>query len=261
MKDFVFNKEVKMGKYLANRGKADESGTSRALSLPPHACVAYANMLDDPASEPPYRWRVPYVVIYKANTSTLKDLVIEPQKLLVRGSDYKLNLVNYYIPKQINPALRRVIDICGGDIDAWYTAMPKQRLRSRIVAYESYRPNTHQSNSSSSSKGAAVQTTLRDYFATTVCYLCNGEVPVAAAGASMLPDLCSSCMVNQCSTMSVLHNRLSNHQREESKYRDRCNSCVKTHPQISSMFELGKLIGTLLLLLTQLHIQLLIHIY
>jgi hypothetical protein len=48
LQDYIFSKEVKIGHY---RG-----------SPPPGAEVAMAAMLKDPMAEPPYKWRVPYVI-------------------------------------------------------------------------------------------------------------------------------------------------------------------------------------------------------
>ncbi len=60
----------------------------------------------------------------------LKNLVFSPEDVLRRGSPLRVNY-NYYIHKCINPALDRVLSLCGLDVSSWFRGMarPRQRLR------------------------------------------------------------------------------------------------------------------------------------
>ena len=60
----------------------------------------------------------------------LKNLVYSPEEVLRRGSPLRVNY-SYYLNKCINPALVRVLSLCGADVDAWFRGMsrPKPRLR------------------------------------------------------------------------------------------------------------------------------------
>ena len=49
LSDYIFAKEIKLGHY---RGQN-----------PPGAEVAAKNMIIDPMSRPPHKWRVPYVIV------------------------------------------------------------------------------------------------------------------------------------------------------------------------------------------------------
>jgi DNA polymerase zeta len=67
LRDFIFQKEVKYGKY-------------RDENRPPvGAVVAYRAVAEDPRAEPPYRWRVPYVVVSGSGDARLYTLVQPPE--------------------------------------------------------------------------------------------------------------------------------------------------------------------------------------
>lgn len=79
-------------------------------------------MKTDPRAEPPYKWRVPYVVVSGEASARLKDLVVSPAEVLRRGSVLRVNHL-YYITKHINPALDRVLNFAGISISHWYKCM------------------------------------------------------------------------------------------------------------------------------------------
>lgn len=51
--------------------------------------------------------------------SRLMDVVVAPRELVEAGGRYRLN-TQYYITKQINPAVARVLQLVGADVPAWY---------------------------------------------------------------------------------------------------------------------------------------------
>jgi DNA polymerase family B/C4-type zinc-finger of DNA polymerase delta len=112
--DFVFAREVKLGRYSA-RG-----------TLPPAAIVSSKQMVLDPRAEPLYGQRIPYVVVEGAPGSRLVDLVVSPYELISKPHELRLN-AKYYIVKQINPSLCRIFHLVGGDIDAWFSSLARPR--------------------------------------------------------------------------------------------------------------------------------------
>lgn len=119
LRDCLFAKEVKLGRYR------------NPASLPPAAVVATRAMMADPRAEPRYKERVPYVVVHGTPGARLVDLVVAPEVAASSRSDLRVNGV-YYVSRQIVPALARVLNLAGGDVEAWVRDMqrppPQQRL-------------------------------------------------------------------------------------------------------------------------------------
>lgn len=46
------------------------------------------------------------------------DVVVPPRELVEAGGRYRLN-AQYYITKQINPAISRVLQLVGADVATW----------------------------------------------------------------------------------------------------------------------------------------------
>nr|KAJ3418661.1 hypothetical protein HK105_008010 [Polyrhizophydium stewartii] len=70
-----------------------------------------------------YGERVPYVVVHSGPKHRLVDAVVSPHELL---SNRALRLhATYYITKQINPALARMFNLIGADVEKWFQEMPK----------------------------------------------------------------------------------------------------------------------------------------
>ena len=71
-----------------------------------------------------------HIFLLGVPNAPLKNLVFSPVEVLRRGSPLRVNY-NYYIHKCINPALDRVLSLCGLDVSSWFRGMarPRQRLR------------------------------------------------------------------------------------------------------------------------------------
>ena len=111
--DFVFAKEVRLGTYSTN-----------AAVMPPAAIVAAKAMALDPRSEPKYAERIPYVVVHGEPGARLVDMVVSPQTLVECAKGLRLH-GQYYITKQILPALERCFSLIGADVRLWFLHMPK----------------------------------------------------------------------------------------------------------------------------------------
>ncbi|KAJ2234000.1 DNA polymerase zeta [Coemansia sp. RSA 485] len=116
LQEFIIAKEVRMGTYSGR-------------NLPAHAKVAADNMLNNTCAEPQYGERVPYVVVSKSRHSRLTDQVVRPQ-ILLQQPDLCLDY-QYYVDKQILPALDRFLSLIGVDVCVWVADMPR-RLRSSL---------------------------------------------------------------------------------------------------------------------------------
>ena len=210
LRDFIFSKEVRMGHYAV-----DSSGAPK--SQPPGAVVACKLMAKDPMAEPPYRWRVPYVVVYGPPKTLLRDLVVTPEEVLCRNSQLRINHL-YYITKCINPALDRVFALCGVDVFEWYRLMikPKQRLRRSSLEDSCFPTNNYFSNNSNSNSnnnvlGTMKQRKLDAFFRVGLCQSCGAD-----GCFSGLCDFCASDpggamarVMNQIRECTVIENTLA----------------------------------------------------
>ena len=116
IQDFCFAKEVKLGTY-SDRGVP-----------PPGAMISTKRMLEDPRTEPQYGERVPYVVMTGAPGARLIDRCVAPESLM--QSEHNELDAEYYISKNIIPALERIFNLVGANVRSWYDEMPKyQRVR------------------------------------------------------------------------------------------------------------------------------------
>ena len=105
LKDFIFSKEVKFGRY---RGKL----------LPPSAQVANDLHNKDPNFFALYKQRVPYLVYNNINgQKTLKDCVIYPYEFI---SHQKYTIKSDFYINMIKQVMKRFIGELGVDIDLWY---------------------------------------------------------------------------------------------------------------------------------------------
>ena len=67
---------------------------------------------------------MPYVVVAGTNQSRLCDLVVEPEAMVSSPNALRLNM-SYYIRKQILPAVSRLLNLVGADVEHWFAIMPR----------------------------------------------------------------------------------------------------------------------------------------
>jgi len=171
LEDFVFAKEVRLGTYKA---------------APPAACVAARLAQEDPRAEPAFGERVPYLVVCGAPSSRLMDVVVAPRVLLDSGGRLRLN-AQYYITKQINAALARVLQLVGVDVNAWFATMarPQRRPPQKRPPPASVRRNAG---------------TIDRFYLSSHCVVCDSLTRSGAA-------LCGSCRGQPQLAVAVLHAR------------------------------------------------------
>ncbi|KAI8870854.1 DNA/RNA polymerase, partial [Ramicandelaber brevisporus] len=126
----------------------------KAPRLPPGAVVAARHLQQNPHSEHVHKERVPWVVVHRtADSNRLIDQVVHPNDILFPPASTSNTNINgtvvidetpplringqWYIQKMINPALNRVFEILGVDVNQWYREMaykPPNSAVSRIIS-------------------------------------------------------------------------------------------------------------------------------
>ena len=212
---------------------------------PPGAEVALNAMLIDPMAEPPYRWRVPYVIVCGTQTSRLMDLAVNPMELLKRGSAYRINSV-YYITKCVLPALDRMLALCGVSVKDWFASMKKRKLSVRHIVYET---NNGTSSSSSHMQHPAVgvggatiigarqhmlrQQSMDQYALRGSCECCSRDSATA---------VCPSCSHDPATSYLSLQSTLTKMQKIDHKHASHCSNCARM-PQPAVLFVKDQVVG------------------
>lgn len=264
LKDFIFRKEVRLGKYANNMSSGDSK------SLPPGAIVACKDMARDPRAEPPYRWRVPYVVVAGPPQAILRDLVMSPEEVLMRSSHraserssgdsmIRINHI-YYITKHIIPALDRVLNFSGIDVGEWYRNMPKPSatlkrnspLAPSILRCVLGADISCEEHDSLAWRGKIFQPTITQFMQEERCMTCGKEldknvtsklrkkVPKKMAGSSNIKNiftdaLCSTCAASPGDVLAMLLTRLQTLEHKHQALRTMCGACAG-HSQIEDLF-------------------------
>merc|ERR1712159_524238 len=125
-------------------------------------------------AEPPYGWRVPYVVVWGQPGAILRDLVVSPETVLKRGNDLSINHT-YYITKVINPALHRVFRLCGVDINEWYLSTPRPKKRLRLYHYNFENSNVVNETGKAKGGGGHKQQSITGFCKSTICEGCDKD--------------------------------------------------------------------------------------
>ncbi|KAI8584678.1 hypothetical protein K450DRAFT_217450 [Umbelopsis ramanniana AG] len=186
--DFILAQEVRLGEYR----EGYESVGAR---------VAMANMKLDPRAEPQYGDRVPYVIVARGPNVKLRD---KPMSPLAYMADSSLRLdAEYYITKQIIPALERIFNLCGVDIASWYKQMPR---RKQALAYSFSQLEEYNGNSK----------TLEQYYSSRHCVVCRKISD---------NELCKDCLMNGAETLFTMKMRLNDVQTRFGSIQEVCQSC------------------------------------
>ena len=204
--DFVFAKEVKLGRYSAN-------GTN-----PPAAILSAALMEKDPRREPLYGERIPYVVVNGEPGARLIDMVVSPETLVDYTKGLSLN-AKYYIVKQIIPALSRMLHLVGADVEAWYKEMPVLRRRAplRLGAPRS----SLYGDSDLADHGRA---TLLHFYAARNCVVCDESTHGPSDRNSVV--LCETCRRNPTEARYIIELRSRSRQRKFDATIQICFNCT-----------------------------------
>lgn len=97
--------------------------------------ISVKKMQNDIRQEPQYGERVPYLVVHRGLKDRLIDCVVSLEEFFAdKYSILKSYLIsrslringNYYITKQIIPALSRIFSLIDINVSNWYIEMPKR---------------------------------------------------------------------------------------------------------------------------------------
>lgn len=177
LQDFIFAKEIRLGTY----------STRNSSSLPPAAIVATKAMRLDPRAEPRYGERIPYVVVHGDPGARLVDMVVDPLDLLALDSPFRLN-DQYYINKQIIPALQRVFGLVGADLNQWLSEIP------RPIREAFGKRQVHVSN--------PLRARIDHYYQSKHCVLC-GELALSSK------HFCETCSENRTAMTTAVIRKTS----------------------------------------------------
>eukprot|EP01105_Mastigella_eilhardi_P017939 TRINITY_DN4137_c0_g1_i4.p1 TRINITY_DN4137_c0_g1~~TRINITY_DN4137_c0_g1_i4.p1 ORF type:complete len:1941 (-),score=416.30 TRINITY_DN4137_c0_g1_i4:61-5133(-) len=214
--DFVFAKEVRLGTYN-NKGL-----------LPPAAIVSTRAMKRDPRTEPRYGERVPYVVVDGGPSARLADMVVSPETLFT-AQGLRLN-ANYYITKQIIPAVERVIGLAGADVRTWYATMPRHVRRTVRGAQSTAKSKPRRFGyaapplpAPAMSSLVASTSTLEQYYRLKRCVACGGDTAATQAHGAC----CAACAARPAVAYTVVAQRANEAERQLEHLRVLCAACCR----------------------------------
>ncbi|KAJ2713867.1 hypothetical protein H4R19_002039 [Coemansia spiralis] len=178
--EFVIAKEARMHTYTGR-------------TLPAHAKVAADGMARDRRAEPEHGERVPYVVVRRGAHARLLDRAVPPQALLDQPHlqlDYE-----YYVSKQIAPALDRILGLVGVDVRSWIGGMARQVRQRPCSAPADELSGSGSSDDSSHSMAAGSKAgrprMLRRFRGSGTCTICEQQMPPGATARAS--PVCSAC--------------------------------------------------------------------
>lgn len=209
IQDLCFAKEVRLGTYK------DED------RLPPGALLAAKKAERDERAQPHYRERVPYVVIAGGPNDRLMDRCVDPEFLVQNlHANYDSE---YYIRKNLIPALARIFDMIGANVESWYDEMDKSRLLHRTMGVQSH-SGGHQDN------GLAIRHTINQYYHSSKCLACRQKPYAETLYQQLNVRLCMSCWSSPPSAIYEMQARTS---KLEADFRDMqiiCRACSSLTP-------------------------------
>jgi len=184
--EFFFARELRLGSYKME---------------PPGAYVAKRLIMDDPRLEPLYGERLYYLVIASPPNSRLIDRVVSPQEFI----DHKHRLgTKYYLEKQLIPALGRVMETMGININDWCKG----------VSYELKKLIPYSFNSKNS-------THIEKYCVSIQCPLCGGT-------SSISDPVCYKCYMRAGKKESLMEllRRMKKCEITFDEMSKRCSKCI-----------------------------------
>ena len=209
IQDLVFAKEVRFGNYASD---------------PPGALVVKRKMEVDKFQRIPYKWRVPYVVVCGARKAIIKELVVDPEEVLRRGSEMRINS-SYYLERVINNPLARLLRLAGCDVLQWFKEMPK--LKPATPRNITYHNPGHTASNTASSKGKSISNnqTIK-HFIIGQCQVCYTDFK----GNNFHNNfLCKSCFTRNGDNAILVEQRLrsllNTKERDDFKAMRQCVQC------------------------------------
>ncbi|KAI5303319.1 hypothetical protein KEM56_007679 [Ascosphaera pollenicola] len=171
LSEFIFAKEVKLGKYKSES------------TAPPGALVSAQRMLQDRRLEPQYGERVPYVVVAAEPGTNLALRCVAPEVFL-SNPEMALDAV-YYISKNIVPSLSRILNLVGADVEQWSSEVPRINLPQKGLSVARMATNVEADRPDADATGASTST-----WGSSICIVCQGEMKHGTRNAGRICDVC-----------------------------------------------------------------------
>ncbi len=152
IKDFIFSHQVRQ------HYKNDK--------LLPPAAVVHARW--NRGSHVLHNQRVRYVVVCGAPNTPIREVVVAPEEIMAVGSSLRINS-NYYVTKQLIPALDRVLSLAGLDVSTW----EKQQQVSLVPSLPPL--DFHVTRNGQGGGGGGQNRTITQFFQSDHCRIC-GEI-------------------------------------------------------------------------------------
>ncbi|KAG8995718.1 DNA polymerase zeta [Tulasnella sp. JGI-2019a] len=185
LQDFIFAKEVKMGKY-SDKGPP-----------PPGVVVAARRLARDPRAEAQYGDRIPYVITRGEPKQRLVDRAFEPLEVLKDRHQYLLD-ASYYIEHMLIPPLERVFNLVGANVGGWYAEMPKF---ARPVVPDSLVPQRKEANTEKGVGPSKPKFTIEEHFKSIACVICGK----ASSGSQAICNICAAQPEKTIFAMELMH--------------------------------------------------------
>jgi hypothetical protein len=140
----------------------------------------------------------------------------------------------YYIGKCINPALDRVLSLCGADVFAWFQAMPRPKIRLRHINYDALLAEMA-AGTSEAARARSRQTLMDRFTAQASCTVCGADAQPQKA-------LCTVCSESGMDSLVLLMRGLNAATQREHAMSLVCQNCSKS-PQACSVYCKGDIVG------------------
>ena len=181
----------------------------------PGACVPALHLARklskrDARSEPRSGERVPYVIVYGMPGLPLIELVRQPHDV-ISDSSLRIN-AQYYIMKQILPALNRFLALVGVDVFSWYQQLPRvARARPQALAMDASPKKVKQTSENLDGLVLFIsfQESISHYFHSMNCPACNTMTQ---------RGMCDACKQDTQRRALILASRIRRLQRDYSHF-------------------------------------------
>ncbi|KXS22183.1 DNA/RNA polymerase [Gonapodya prolifera JEL478] len=210
LQDFIIAKEIRLGTY------------SDKVIPPPGVIVAKKKMELDKRAEPQYGERVPFVVVNGGPDSRLYENVVAPEDA-IKSRSLRLN-AQYYITKQIIPALSRTFSLMGVDVLSWFSEMPKSDRAIRYSLTQAAASQSVTTQGAPSDRNGRVARrksrgpiTIEKFYATKHCIVCQ---------ELSSQDLCPSCLESPQQSIIALMSEARRSERNYANLLRVCRSCT-----------------------------------
>lgn len=214
------------------------TATARPGHEPPGALISIQKKERDARAEPEHGERVPYVVVYGYEGQRVMDQITTPEDV-TESPKLRINS-EYYITRQIIPTLARVLNLCGGDIAAWWQESAKSyRVGRNVQTTIMAAPAAQQQKQKQKATFGAKSLTLDQFYQSNTCVVCanstarrrvqltaSEEAPAEAYSLGPMGNLCATCASQPMQTLMTLQSEAQERERRYNALLTLCGTCA-----------------------------------